>query len=273
MLYSNRSAVHLARGDAAHALADASVGGVEPAPHPPTHTQYPTVQSIDFLLPSSHPNNAPVRDLLSYIHTPALRSLLPGSVGLPHPAKPHSTVCAQAAVQNKPGWSKAFSRRAAAQTALKDFVGAAESLLRAYELEGKDDYCTQLVDALMCVFRGVNLVQPGTPSPPTRGLGDDRSASRGQQARRESGLGYLSLVQRTIFLSRRAKTLLARFATFTSLYGGRREEASAGQELGGGGLGSADRPGRLPTAAYGGGQGSAQVGAGAASLSLPRQAI
>lgn len=64
-------------------------------------------------------------------------------------------------MQSKPGWSKAFSRRAVAQMKLKDFAAAAESSLRAYELEGKDHYLTQLVDALMCVFRGVHLVQPG----------------------------------------------------------------------------------------------------------------
>mmetsp|Transcript_19463 Transcript_19463/g.37285 ORF Transcript_19463/g.37285 Transcript_19463/m.37285 type:complete len:380 (-) Transcript_19463:125-1264(-) len=67
---------------------------------------------------------------------------------------------ASAAVQHKPDWSKAFARRGSAQVKLKDFAGAAQSFLRAFELEGKPEYEAQLVDAFMCLFRGVNLTDP-----------------------------------------------------------------------------------------------------------------
>ncbi|KAK3268039.1 hypothetical protein CYMTET_23432 [Cymbomonas tetramitiformis] len=73
---------------------------------------------------------------------------------------------ATAAVQNKPGWPKAFSRRGAAQMKLKDYAGAAESFRRAYEAEGTEEYCLNLVESLLCLFRGVQQItgrelQPG----------------------------------------------------------------------------------------------------------------
>jgi len=145
VLYSNRSAAHLALGDAHQALADASV----------RHARFATrLRSHLALGPTVCRSNPPGPILLVQTPSPSRRGSAPRGL-------------VQVAVQSKPGWAKAFSRRAVAQMKLKDFAAAAESSLRAYELEGKDHHLTQLVDALMCVFRGVHLVQPGMRPRPT----------------------------------------------------------------------------------------------------------
>ncbi|KAK3253830.1 hypothetical protein CYMTET_16482 [Cymbomonas tetramitiformis] len=68
---------------------------------------------------------------------------------------------ATAAVQNKPGWPKAFSRRGAAQMKLKDYAGAAESFRRAYEAEGTEEYCLNLVTESYRYYVTGRELQPG----------------------------------------------------------------------------------------------------------------